>query len=222
MAVEGQFPYFDGQSTVDTEKDYPYRSYDISALPQKEKNKARALLMPYIEENYVNQNNEEVDEAKKLIIILDEAKEHFDVGENTRKQSDRFARQCRKKNVGIWWILQSIADCDMDRSTRSIFKFSDTKFIFKQDISDDEFMKKNLQLSDIQRNRIHNLNGVKERGAGSYSKPGQVCLIDSGTVYFVQIDLMPSEKTIMETDMRKLQDMRKRGEVFWDDVINLN
>lgn len=220
IAVEGQLPYFDGQSTVDTEKDYPYISYDISALPQREKNKARALLMPYIEENYVNQNNENVDEAKKLIIIFDEAKEHWDVGETTRKQSDRFARQCRKKNVGVWWILQSIADTDIDKSTRSIFKFSDTKFIFKQDISDDGFMKENLPLSDIQRNKIYSLNGVKERGASSYSKPGQLCLIDSGTIYFVQIDLMPSEKIIMETDMRKLQDMRKRGEVFWDEVVN--
>lgn len=219
VAVEGQSAYFDGQSSIDMSKKYSYSSYDISGLTETERKIARTILISYIEERYVIPNNENIEEAEKIIIIIDEAKEHFDVGESTRTQSSRFVRQCRKKNVGLWWILQAISDCEGDKNTEDVFKLSETKFIFKQDISEEEFMKKKLPLSELQRKKLYTLNGTRERNSVSYSKPGQVCLVDGGSVYFMQVDIMPSEKIILETDMRKLEDMRKNGVVFWDDVI---
>lgn len=219
IAVEGQSAYFDGQSTIDISKKYPYESYDISGLTENERKIARTILISYIEERYVTPNNERIEEAEKIIIVVDEAKEHFGVGENTRTQAARFTRQCRKKNVGLWWILQAISDCEGNKDTEDVFKMSETKFIFKQDISEEEFMKKNLPLSELQRKKLYTLNGTRERNSVSYSKPGQVCLVDGGNVYFMQVDIMPSEKIILETDMRKLDEMRKNGVVFWDDII---
>lgn len=219
VAVEGSSSFFDGQSTVSLDVNSPFTSFDISSLTQREKRVARAVLMPYIEEYFIKPNNEDITKANKLIVIMDEAHEQWAVGEAARTQCQAISRTCRKKNVGIWWLIQACADCDVTHATQTIFKQSEVKFIFRQSRMDDEFLAKNLPLSETQRKRIYNLNGVKKNSGNEYSKPGQVCVVNNDSVHFLQIELMPgTEDFVVETDMRKLEEKHGKGAIFWESL----
>ncbi|MCR5837027.1 MAG: hypothetical protein K6G88_11020 [Lachnospiraceae bacterium] len=217
IGVEGQSSYFDGQSNVSIDKKCPCTVFDISALPKEEQKMARGLLSPYIEENFVKTNNEDITKAEKLVLVYDEAYEQYNVGLASRKQCSGLSRTCRKKNVGLWWITQACADYDVDDDLRAIFKLSDMKFIFQQSSMDDEFLKSALTLTDNQRKRLYVINGSKSADGQTYSKPGQVCLIDGAAVCFLQVEIMPeTEGFIVETDMRKLAKKYGKDAMWWN------
>lgn len=215
-AVEGQSPYFDGESTY-VDKQAPYIDYDFSGLSEEEKKVARSVLFPYVIENYVKKNNTSVNSTKRVILIVDEAHEQFAIGENARNQCEALSRVCRKMHAGIWWVVHACKDFDRYKSTETIFKLTDVKFVFKQSRLDDEYLKKALPLSDVQRKRLYSLNGVKEANSKSYSKPGQVCLVDGDSAYFMQIDIMPEEELVIETNMEKLKKKRGKEAMFWEE-----
>ena len=129
-----------------------------------------------------------------------------------------FTRTCRKKNVGLWWAFQACADVDKWQETRDIFKLTDVKFVFQQSRMDEEFLKKNLPLTDIQRERVYKINGTKKNGEQVYSEPGEVCLIDGDIVYFLRAQIMDSsESRMIETDMRKLAQKVGKEQMYWVD-----
>lgn len=217
-AVEGFSTFFDGQSSIDASKDTPFITFDISSQSQNEKNISRSVLMTYIEEFFVKPNNEIIENAEKLIVVIDEAKEQFNLGEESRIQCDLMSSTCRKKNVGLWWISQACSDYDIDKHTRNIFKLADVKFIFKQSRMDEPYLK-TLPLSENQIEKIYNLNGIKKENSNSFTRPGQVCLIDADTVYFLQTELSEQDKQIVETDARKIKTKNGRDERFWKEEI---
>ncbi len=217
VAVEGRKAYFDGQSSVSIDIDSCVSiTFDISGLTELEKKEARSILIPYIEDNYVKRNNEDPRKAKQMVLIFDEAHEQFAVGQTSREQCARLARTGRKKNVGIWWATQGCVDFDKYEETRTIFKLSDCKFIFKQEKSDDQFLKEYTPLNDIQREVVYSLNGTKRKGEQKYSKPGEVCIIDGSFAYFARVQIMrETEDIIIETDMRKLAKKYGEGALYW-------
>lgn len=218
IVYEGNSPYFDGQSTIEFDPDCPFTTFDISDLPESEQKMARTLLVPYIETNFIKKNNEDITRAEFLIVMFDEAVKHWETSESIRKQSVMFTRTCRKKNVGLWWAFQACADVDKWQETRDIFKLTDVKFVFQQSRMDEEFLKKNLPLTDIQRERVYKINGTKKNGEQVYSEPGEVCLIDGDIVYFLRAQIMDSsESRMIETDMRKLAQKVGKEQMYWVD-----
>lgn len=218
VVYEGNSPYFDGQSNIEFDSECPFTTFDISDLPEGEQKMARTLLVPYIETNFIKKNNEDITRAEYLIFMMDESIKHWETSQSIRTQSVMLTRTCRKKNVGLWWAFQACADVEKWEETKDIFKLTDVKFVFQQSRMDEDFLKKNLPLTDIQRERIYKINGTKKYGEKVYSEPGEVCLIDGDIVYFLRSQIMDdNEARMIETDMRKLAKMAGKEQLYWLD-----
>ena len=53
LAMEGPYPFFDGESNESINRDCPFTEYDISSLPENVQELVRPLLLTYIEENFI-------------------------------------------------------------------------------------------------------------------------------------------------------------------------
>lgn len=218
LAMEGPYPFFDGESNESINRDCPFTEYDISSLPENVQELVRPLLLTYIEENFIKKNDEDISVARKMVVIFDEAKKHWDVGESLRKQSEHITRTCRKKNVGLWWSTQACADAGKYNETANIFKLSDVKFVFQQSRSDEEYLKTTLPLTEVQRERLYHINGTKKKGENIFSEPGEVCLIDGEVVTFLKVQILnETEEMAIETDMNKLAKKYGKEALYWND-----
>ena len=169
-------------------------------------------------ENFIKKNDEDISVARKMVVIFDEAKKHWDVGESLRKQSEHITRTCRKKNVGLWWSTQACADAGKYNETANIFKLSDVKFVFQQSRSDEEYLKTTLPLTEVQRERLYHINGTKKKGENIFSEPGEVCLIDGEVVTFLKVQILnETEEMAIETDMNKLAKKYGKEALYWND-----
>lgn len=212
VAIKGMRNYYDGQSTIRISKNNIFTDIDISSLPDSEKPLARQVALLVIKENFVNKNSENTKKAEKLVVIVDEAHEEFP-DESTRATLDNFYRTGRKKNVSVWLLTQAIVDFKYYKETESILKQSSMKLVFKQDSMDEDYIKKALNITDSQLQRILSLGGdVRElpNKKRSASRRGEVCIVDNRRVCFCNVRyLKRTEATVVETDPTELEKLSK-------------
>lgn len=203
--IKGSKPYFDGQSTVFASPDTPWINFDLSQIVEAERNTALIVVMNYLDSNIVRKNSKNPLKAQKMIIIIDEMHKTFKILEARQFLASAY-RTYRKCNVSPWAITQSILDFDGFEETRTILKQSTSKFLFRQDLGDKDFMLEYTPLTSSQVERVCSLGESDE--TDDDSRRGEVCLIDNNKVCFLKVDyLTGSESLIVETDINKIQKM---------------
>lgn len=219
IEIHGTRAYYDGQTTIHVDKDCPFVNIDISQLTESEKVVARTIALNYLVENYVKRNSEDLKSADKLLCILDEAHEEFKY-KYSRAVIDNGVRTSRKRNVGFVLLSQLLREYDYYEETRAILANAAAKFVFRQEPQDREILKKFLNITDAQVDRILsqgqesknnnpriNSNDVNLEGSTNKHR-GEVCVVDGGKVAFLKIDYLYNyEKYAVETDARVMNDI---------------
>ena len=77
ISIKGIRAYYDGQSTISISNESPFTNFDISQLPEDEKELARQICMSYITENFIKKNSENLKNFNRMVLIIDEAHEQF-------------------------------------------------------------------------------------------------------------------------------------------------
>ncbi len=205
--VHGIRAYLDGQSSIRINRDCPFTNIDISLLPEGEKKLFQQITLDYVNENFVKKNSLTLDSEAKMVVIVDEAHEMFK-NQYDRAILDSVARTARSRNVSLMLISQTLKEYDYSKETMDILKQATTKFVFKQDKQDEEWLNKNVNLTPAQVSLI-----VKQIG-GNTSEPeeqnkhrGEVCIIDNKTVAFCKVDYREdTEKLAVATDAKGIKE----------------
>lgn len=189
IAVRGVRAYYDGQSTININRDCPFVNIDISMLKDDEKKLARQIAIAWVNENFIKKNSERLDSNSKLVVILDEAHECF---------KDAFAldtvditvREARKRHVGIILATQTIREYERNPVTKDLLGLIECKFIFKQDYQDRAHLMETLGVTSSQADMIVSGIGGSDTGADQKRHRGEMCMIDGKKVSFCKVDLL--------------------------------
>lgn len=181
--------YFDGQSKVPLNKPVSGFCFDLHHLDEKnERPIAQAIAMTIMLEGEVKKNSEDPLKAKKIMMIFDEAHFLLPYPEARQKLTDAY-RRAAKKNVGILSASQNINDWMRYEETHPIFTNASTKILLRHDPSEKEALMKLMQITDAEADRIIS------------SEQGQFYIICGNEKAYVQLELMPSELELFDTDM---------------------
>lgn len=208
ISIHGIRSYYDGQSTFSVDAECPFTNIDISLLPENEKILARQIAMDFLIESFIKKNSEVLENSKKLVAIFDECHKNFKY-EYARKAIDDAVRTVRKRYAGIILSSQTLSEYKNYPETQAILKQATSKFIFKQDVQDREYLKSALDLTDAQVEYITTrLGGDKKKEADQDRHRGEVCIVDNMDVAFCKVDyLKPTEKYAVETNAKKVEEM---------------
>lgn len=205
IAIHGNKPYFDGQSTIVAGPDAPWINIDISQLPEKERNVAILLSLNYLGENCVKKNSQNPKKASKMILLIDELHKLFPIDEARLFIADAY-RTFRKRNVSPWAITQFLADFKGYPETEALLKNATSIFMLKQEIQDTDFLKNATPLTDSQIEKVCSLGHGDDDDSQEHK--GELCLIDNNKVCFLKVDyLINSESRAVETDINKIKKM---------------
>lgn len=187
--IMGFRAYYDGQSNVEIDRNSPFTNIDISQLPEAEKRRARQIAMSFLNEHFVKKNSDNFNSIRKMVLILDECHENFN-DPYCRKTIDNVIRTARKRNVGVWMITQNLTDYDYYKETRDMLKQCAIKMVFKQDSSDREHIKKVLDLTDSQVNKLLDLGGTGDISdlSNPNARRGECCIVDNKKVAFCKVE----------------------------------
>ena len=208
--IKGTKAYFDDQSDVDIDIDLPVTNFDISQIPESERPIMMLVCQSFVMEYFVKRNATNLRDARKLLVVIDEAHEAFWNLESRHFLSLQY-RTNRSRHVGNVLIMQSLADLSKYPDTEDIIKNTETFFLLKHNARDRKYLKETLEITDSQVNGILTLGGDEK---AEEKRPGEICLVDIPTkrVVFLQADyLKATERYIVETDVEnvaKLMDER--------------
>ena len=206
VIVKGIRPYYDGQSNVSITPDCPFTNIDISGLPENDKLLARQIAMDVVNEMFIKKNSEDIKSARKLVFICDECHENFKL-EPARQALDNIVRTARKRNVGIILASQTLEEYQNWEETKAILKQATTKFVFKQDFQDRDYLKESLGITDAQAEFIvGRLGGSGKDEENAKRHRGEVCIVDNKNVAFCKVDyLVRTERLPVDTDAREIE-----------------
>lgn len=203
--IEGVKSYFDGQSNVNLEEKARFTNLDLSLLPDKERNVARLIALSFVTEHFIKRNAINPKKTEYLAVICDELHENFKNPIAVQKL-DYVSRTSRKHLVSLWTATQALKDYDRTPETEALLKQASTKFVFKQNYQDWDWVKKALNLTTGQTDRVMELGG--DPSDKSTERKGEVCIVDNGKVCFCKVDyLKRAEAVFVETDARVLKTM---------------
>ena len=210
--IRGVRPYFDGQSTVRFDKNSPHINIDMSQVPKADKKEVMIVALSFMEEHVMKKNSLNPLKTEKIDLLVDEVHNIFKYAP-AREYLESFYRTARKRNVAPITATQALTDYDGYEETKAIVKNAVTKILFRHDIKDRNFLRANTPLTDSQIDEVVSLGGDYDEETGA-SRKGEMCLIDNNSkVVFLRSDyLADSEAVIVETDIRRIQEMYK-GEV---------
>jgi len=198
QAIRGIKNYYDGQSTITIREDARFTNIDISQLPQQEKDKARLLALSHVRSQFINKNAVNPKKTQYLGVICDEVHENFG-SEAAERLLDDISRTSRKRLVSLWTATQALRDYERSERTVSLLHQAAAKFVFKQNYRDREWIKKSLNLTNGQVDRVLELGG--DPLDADVSRKGEVCIEDNGKVCFCRVDYLRSaEAVFVETD----------------------
>lgn len=198
--IRGVRAYYDGQSTINVNRDCPFVNFDISMLPDVDKKLARQVCMSWVTENFIKKNSERLDPDKKLVVILDEVHECYK-DSFARDTVDITVREARKRYVGIILATQTLAEYDNYPETQAILKLVECKMIFRQDYQDRDYLIESLGITPSQADNIVGFIGGGDIGEDRASRRGEMCIIDGKNVCFCKVDyLRATEELIADTD----------------------
>ena len=204
--INGTKGYFDGQSSMHITRQTPFINVDISDLPKDDKLIGQQVAMNFLIENYIKKNSENVKNAQRIVLIVDEAHRMFPYEVSRRFLSDQ-VRTARKNNASMWICTQAHKDFDVSEETRSILKNVSSIFMLKQDSMDADYLRQNTILTDSMVNRVISLGG-DPNDINDKAHKGEVCLIDMDKVIFMKVKyLEETEALFAETDVSKQQRM---------------
>ena len=206
IVIKGIRAYYDGQSTVSISPECPFTNIDISGLPEHDKVLARQIAMDIVNEMFIKKNSEDIKAARKLVFICDECHENFSLAP-ARKALDNIVRTARKRNVGLFLASQTLKEYQNYPETEAILKQATTKFVFKQDYQDQEYLKKVLGITEAQASSIVNKIGGSGKDEENAKKHrGEVCIVDNKTCSFCKVDyLKRTERLPVDTDAREIE-----------------
>lgn len=205
-AIRGVKCYYDGQSTVHINKNARITNIDISQLPDHERAIARLIALSFATEQFIKRNATNPKKTETLGVICDELHENMSSPIAVRKL-DYVSRTSRKRLVSLWTATQALKDYDRTPETVAMLTQAAAKFTFKQDYQDREWIKKTLNLTSGQVDRIMELGGDPSDDK-NMDRKGEVCIVDNGKVCFCKVDyLKNAEAVYVETDARYLQHM---------------
>ena len=206
IEIHGIRPYYDGQSTIHISRDNTFTNIDISQLPENERKLARQIAMDFVNENFIKKNSESVDSADKLVLIVDEAHESFELP-YTRKALDMLVRTARKRHAGIILSSQTIKEYANYPETQAILKQAATKFVFKQDFQDKAHLMETLGVTESQADSIvSRIGGNLSDDNDKKRHRGEVCIIDNKTVCFTKVDMLSKTEALpVETDATEIE-----------------
>ena len=211
VEVHGVRPYFDGQSTISVSLDCPFTSIDISLLTEAEKNVAREIAINFVNENFIKVNSSGIESDDKLVIILDEAHENFQFS-YARDTLANAVRTARKMHVSLWFLTQTIEEFRRYDETKDILRQATVKIVGKQDVQDEEYLRKALSLTPAQAHMICNQIGCSIDDDEEYQNQhrGEMCVIDNNRVEFIKVDIIRStEKWAVETSTDEMRTIFK-------------
>lgn len=198
--IKGISPYYDGQSTINVDKDTPVFDIDLSQLPGGEKLVAQTIALTYVSENIIKKNSINPHNVQELILIIDEAHNLFRYPDAVAFLAMIY-RQARKRNVSPWTITQELTDYKGSKDTEAILKQSTAKFILKQDFQDRSYIAEVTPLTEGQIDRLLRLGGDPSDKEASDARKGEVCLVDNDKVIFIKmVYLKSTEASFVETD----------------------
>lgn len=208
--VRGAKGYFDGQSTMHVNRNTPFINIDISDLPKEDKLIGQQVAMNFLVENFIKKNSENIRNAQKIVMIVDEAHRMFPY-ESSRKFLSDQVRTARKNNAAMWICTQALKDFDMVEDTRAILKLVCSIFMLKQSGLDRKFLLENTVLTESMVSKVLSLGG-DPNDLEDKSHKGEVCLIDNDSkVIFLKVDyLQATEARFAETDVAKLKQMEEQ------------
>jgi len=204
--IHGVRGYYDGQSNVSISVECPFTNIDISSLSEVEKKLARQVAIDFVNESFIKKNSELIGSANKLVVILDEAHENFEM-EYSRKSIDNTVRTARKRHVGIILSSQTLAEYDNWPETAAILKQATTKFVFKQDYQDRDYLINKVGFTEAQTGYILNTLGGNTSDEEDQSRHrGEVCIMDNKQVAFCKVQYWKATEALaVETDAREIE-----------------
>lgn len=206
LHVQGSRGYYDGQTTISIDRNCPFTNVDISDLPKDDKPTAQQVALNFVNENFIKVNSENPKNARKLVLIIDEAHKMFPY-ESARRFLNDLYRTARKRYISCWTCTQALADYNISESTVGIIKNTTSIFLFKQDHQDREFLQKNTVLTNSAVDKVISLGG-DPNDIEDKSHKGELCLIDADKVIFVKVDyLVQTEAAVVETDTAVIKNM---------------
>ncbi len=210
--VHGIRAYFDGQSTVHLDRDCPFTNIDISTLPDAEKELTRQIALDFVNENFIKRNSLSLDANAKMKVILDEAHELFR-DEYDRATVDGVSRTARSRNVSLWLISQTLKEYDQYPETQAILKQAATKFVFKQDPTDRDYLIEKVGFTPAQASIIvDTLGGNPDDESDSNKHRGEVCIMDNKAVCFCKVAYRKdTEQLAVATDAKGIEEAFRRA-----------
>lgn len=209
--ILGVKSYFDGQSNIHIDRNVKFTNIDLSQLPEKERSVARLIALSFVTEHFIKKNAINPKKTQYMGVICDELHENFKSLTAVQKL-DYVSRTSRKRLVSLWTATQALEDYQRMPETKALLKQAATKFVFKQDYQDREWIKKALNLTNGQTDRILELGG--DPSDKSEDRKGELCIVDNGKVCFCKVDYLKSaEAVFVETDPRILKSMYGRKAV---------
>ena len=207
--VRGAKGYFDGQSTMHISRSTPFINIDLSDLPKEDKLIGQQVAMNFLIENYIKKNSENIRNAQKIVLIVDEAHRMFPYEPSRRFLSDQ-VRTARKNNASMWICTQALKDFDMSDDTKTILRNVCSIFMLKQSGLDREFLLQQPALTPTMVSKILALGG-DPNDIEDKSHKGEVCLIDNDSkVIFLKVDyLEQTEAKFAETDVSKQKQLEE-------------
>ena len=205
-AIRGVKSYYDGQSTVQINSDARMTNIDISQLPDTERPIARLIALSFATEQFIKKNAINPKKTESLAVICDELRENM-LSPTAIQKLDYVSRTSRKRLVSLWTATQALKDYSRAPETEALLTQAAAKFVFKQDYLDKVWIKKALNLTSGQVERIMELGGDPSDDK-NMDRKGEVCIVDNGKVCFCKVDyLKQAEAVYVETDARYLQRM---------------
>lgn len=205
QVVLGVKSYFDGQSNVEIDRNVKFTNIDLSQLPDEERTVARLVALSFVTEHFIKKNAINPKKTEYMGVICDELHENFKSLPAVQKL-DYVSRTSRKRLVSLWTATQALKDYQRMPETEALLKQAATKFVFKQDYQDSQWIKEALNLTNGQTDRILELGG--DPSDESEERKGEVCIVDNGKVCFCKVDYLKSaEAVFVETDPIILQSM---------------
>ncbi len=212
IEVHGIRAYFDGQSSVHLDRDCPFTNIDISMLPDTEKELTRQIALDFVNENFIKRNSLSLDSNSKMKVLVDEAHEMFK-DPYDRATLDGVARTARSRNVSLVLISQTLKEYDTYPETQGILKQAATKFVFKQDPTDREYLIDKIGFTPAQASIIvDTLGGNPDDESDSNKHRGEVCIMDNKTVCFCKVAYRKdTEQLAVATDARGIEEAFKKA-----------
>lgn len=207
--IHGVRAYFDGQSSIHIDRECPFTNIDISLLPDSEKDLTRQVALAFINENFIKRNSLSLDMNARMKVIVDEAHEAFK-NKYDRSTLDQVVRTARSRNVALVLASQTLREYDNYPETQAILKQATTKFIFKQDKTDEEYLAKAIGLTENQVSMIVDRIGGNdpENDELSNKHRGECCIVDNKSVCFCKVAYREStEKLAVATDAKGIQEV---------------